>query len=115
MSGRRLPHVIAYDIANPKRLLRVHRYLKKVALPVQYSVFLLDMDTRRLERVLSGLQPLIHERQDDVRVYPLPAKPDWCNLGKPLWDEGILLAGMRLPPSTRCRFDLTVDEEHHLP
>ena len=32
-------YVISYDIGNPNRLLRVHRFLKGFALPIQYSVF----------------------------------------------------------------------------
>ena len=32
-------YLIAYDIADPKRLVKVHRTLKRQGLPVQYSVF----------------------------------------------------------------------------
>ena len=31
--------LITYDITNPKRLVRLHRFLVKQATPVQYSVF----------------------------------------------------------------------------
>jgi CRISPR-associated protein Cas2 len=31
-----LRYLIAYDIRNPKRLVRVHRYLRRQGMPVQY-------------------------------------------------------------------------------
>lgn len=97
MAHRRLPHIIAYDIANPKRLGRVHRYLKKIALPLQYSVFLIELDAERRDKVLKHLRTLIHPKQDDVRIYPLPENPQWVKLGKQFWDEGLLLTGVKLP------------------
>ncbi len=97
MAHRRLPHIVAYDIANPKRLGRVHRYLKKQAVPLQYSVFLVELDQARREKLLRGLRELIDTRQDDVRIYPLPDQPEWIALGKPLWDEGMMVTGLKLP------------------
>lgn len=105
MAHRRLPHIIAYDIANPKRLGRVHRYLKKIALPLQYSVFLIEMDAERRDKVLKHLRTLIHPRQDDIRVYPLPNEPEWVKLGKALWDDGLLLTGAKLPAELRYNLD----------
>ena len=43
--------LVAYDIASPRRLARVHRYLKRHAIPVQYSVFVFHGDW-------SGCSPL---------------------------------------------------------
>ena len=37
-------YLLAYDIANPKRLVKVHRQVSKRGLALQYSVFLL-LDT----------------------------------------------------------------------
>ena len=105
MAHRRLPHIIAYDIADPKRLGRVHRYLKKIALPLQYSVFLIALDAQRRDKVLRHLATLIHPKQDDVRLYPLPDNPDWVKLGKQFWDEGVLLTGMKLPVDLRWKVD----------
>lgn len=105
MAHRRLPHIIAYDIANPKRLGRVHRYLKKIALPLQYSVFLIELDAERRDKVLRHLEKLIHPKQDDVRLYPLPENPDWVKLGKQFWDEGLLLTGVKLPADLRQKLD----------
>ena len=35
-------YLIGYDIANPKRLCRIHRAMKTHATPIQYSIFLLE-------------------------------------------------------------------------
>ena len=105
MAHRRLPHIIAYDIASPKRLGRVHRYLKKIALPLQYSVFLVEMDAERRDKVLKHLRTLIHPKQDDVRVYPLPNAPEWVMLGKALWGDGLLVTGAKLPAEVRYNLD----------
>lgn len=101
MARRRLPHVVAYDIADPKRLGRVHRYLKKNAIPLQYSVFLIELDAEGRQKLLAKLRGLIHPKQDDVRVYPLQEEPDWVALGKQLWGEGIVLTGLRVPTPMR--------------
>ena len=103
MSERKLPHIIAYDIANPKRLGRVHRFLKKQAVPLQYSVFLVELNERGRKQLMKRLEVLIHPKQDDVRIYPLPSEPQWCGLGRALWDEGVMLEGLRLPPLLRYR------------
>jgi len=49
------PHVylISYDIADPRRLQRVHAFLRRHALPVQYSVFLARLSERRLVGLLA--------------------------------------------------------------
>src|SRR2546425_11381608 len=47
--------LIAYDIADPRRLARVHRYLKRHAIPVQYSVFVLHGNQIMLEGILSSI------------------------------------------------------------
>ena len=52
-------YLIAYDIANPKRLSRVHKTLKKQGLPVQYSVFTVVMKRKALLRLLESLNALI--------------------------------------------------------
>jgi CRISPR-associated protein Cas2 len=86
------PYLIAYDIADPKRLHRVHRYLKSVALDLQYSVFAGMLSERQLLRVLEELQQRIHPREDDVRAYPLPQRCQAVALGRQHLPEGVLLS-----------------------
>lgn len=88
--SRRRTYVIAYDIADPRRLARVHRFLKQFAFPVQYSVFLGTFTDTALNAILEGLATIIHPRQDDVRAYPLPAAPRIESLGRPVLPEGVV-------------------------
>lgn len=74
-------YLVCYDIADEGRLTRVHRYLKGIGLPVQYSVFLCSFSWPELQEVLSRLRDLIDSTADDVRVYPLPAGEPIAALG----------------------------------
>jgi CRISPR-associated protein Cas2 len=84
-------YLIAYDIREPKRLGRVHRYLKRIGLALQYSVFVVRLTERQLDRVMRGLSRLIDPRCDDVRAYPVPADPDWLWLGRQALPEEVYL------------------------
>jgi CRISPR-associated endonuclease Cas2 len=83
--------IVCYDISDPRRLGRVFRQLKKLALPLQYSVFLFIGDDRQLERCLRDLAQLIDEKHDDLRAYPLPARGVKARLGMPALPAGIQL------------------------
>lgn len=84
--------LVAYDVANKRRLVRVHRYLKAHGIAVQYSVFVVRADRRRLDGLLAGLAARIHPRQDDVRAYRLPARDWFQSLGRPTLPDGITAA-----------------------
>ncbi len=83
--------LVCYDIADKKRLSKVHRYLVKVALPIQYSVFLAYLTANKLETMLIDIKALINLREDDVRVYPLPDKMEYYRLGRQQLPEGVML------------------------
>jgi len=68
----RKPAVIAYDIREPRRLRRVHYYLRKQALVLQKSVFAIEIDPRHLEEVLGQVRDLADARKDDIRLYAIP-------------------------------------------
>lgn len=87
-------YVICYDIANPQRLGRVFRHLKKYAMPLQYSVFLFSGDDRQLDRCLAQAEKLIDPRADDLRAYPLPKRGLKARLGKPALPAGIQWSGL---------------------
>ncbi|MDD4915969.1 MAG: CRISPR-associated endonuclease Cas2 [Methylococcales bacterium] len=91
MANKHGLYLIAYDIANPKRLIRVHRLLKKAGLPRQYSVFTVAMKHKSLLRLLENLAAQIDKREDDVRCYRLPGRTDSYVLGKQFIAEDVLL------------------------
>mgnify|MGYP000455734142 CR=1 FL=1 len=56
--------LVAYDIAEKRRLGRVFRLLKKHGVPVQYSVFLVPASAQQMDRLIGQLAPLIDPRDD---------------------------------------------------
>ena len=84
-------HLICYDIANPRRLGRVHRYLSAIAIPVQYSVFLANIRATEISALITDLEDIIDAREDDVRIYPLPSVPGIERIGATYFPEGIQL------------------------
>lgn len=62
--------VVAYDIGDNRRRLRVARKLYRGLERVQRSVFEGEIPARRLERLVGEVIPLLEE-QDSLRVYPL--------------------------------------------
>lgn len=90
--------VFLFDITKPRRLQQVHRYLKRYAIPLQYSVLAGVMSPRRLERVLAGLAGLIDAGSDDVRIYPVPQDCEAVSVGIQTFPRGVFLAEPRLAP-----------------
>ncbi|MCP5197804.1 MAG: CRISPR-associated endonuclease Cas2 [Gammaproteobacteria bacterium] len=94
MALKRRLYLICYDISvteDPKRLIRVARYLNKFAFRVQYSVFVGSFFDHSLEGVLHGLERIIDPRKDDVRCYPLPERANVVLMGRQIFPENILL------------------------
>lgn len=89
-------HLIAYDISEPRRLVRVHRFLRSRALAVQYSVFAGVLSQRQMAGMLEELEKRIDPKSDDVRVYPLTARCEAAVLGKGRLPEGVHLSDTRL-------------------
>lgn len=86
------PFLICYDIANPRRLGRIHRHLKQHALPLQYSVYYYHASEHQLQLRLQELRAIMDERADDIRAYPLPSRALRLHLGPGTLPEGISYA-----------------------
>jgi len=71
MSHHRRPMLICYDVAQPKRLRRVFRDLRDIALPVQKSVFLAELTQAELEGLLTRLAEYLDPREDRLQAFML--------------------------------------------
>lgn len=87
--------LIAYDITNPKRLARVHRYLKTIAVPVQYSVFAAEENEPGIRRIRDMIAQEINPKTDDVRFYPLPNNLEIYHYGRRTLPEGLQILSDR--------------------
>ncbi|MFA0465426.1 CRISPR-associated endonuclease Cas2 [Vibrio breoganii] len=66
-----MKYIIAYDIASPKRLKRIHKTLQGYAIPVQYSIFYAELNSHMLQEMRSDVIQVIDSSEDDVRIYPI--------------------------------------------
>jgi CRISPR-associated protein Cas2 len=91
--------LIAYDVANPRRLQQVHRKLCHHAVPVQYSVFAARCSAAKLGEVRAQLAKLVDRREDDVRFYPIPEPAELSVYGRKALPMGLRLieGGASLP------------------
>jgi len=95
-------YLIAYDIAHPRRLQRLHRVLRTEALAVQESVFLVFGTRDEMEQLLDRLEALMDPREDDLRAYPVGEPPSlW--LSGPGVIDGPLLCDANQPRLQRAK------------
>lgn len=98
--------LIAYDIANPKRLSRLHRFLIKQATPVQYSVFCFEGSAAAMGQLMAAIERRIDRKADDVRGYLLPEPLQLVTLGRGAMPDGVLLTS-ELSPALRTLLHAT--------
>lgn len=78
--------LVSYDIANPRRLQRIHRQLRNIATPMQYSVFHFLGTAGAAGQLRNDLAEQLDDSTDDLRIYPVPANPQIILLGQPMPD-----------------------------
>ena len=64
-------YFISYDVASPKRLVKVAKTLENFGVRIQYSFFECEMEKSRLEELKRRLLELIDKKEDSLRIYPL--------------------------------------------
>jgi CRISPR-associated protein Cas2 len=91
--------LIAYDIREPLRLRRVHRYLRQQAVPVPYSVFVARSSAARDQEIRAALGRIIDPKLDDIRIYH-NARPQ---AARPLVRTADLVETLTRPPAKSRR------------
>jgi CRISPR-associated protein Cas2 len=86
------PWLVAYDIANPKRLRKVQKRLAQEGFAIQYSVYAFDVTTAGLDRLFGDLQKLADEGHDDIRFFPLSNHTRGFVCGRFLYERDGLIA-----------------------
>lgn len=87
-------HLIAYDIADTRRLQKAYRYLTQHAIPLQNSVFLHIGSREEAQHCYQELCRILNAKQDNLRVYPLPNNSIIRTIGKPAIPEGIIIGNI---------------------
>lgn len=64
-------YLVAYDIREDRRLREIHKAMKGFGDPLQYSVFLCDLDASERVVMRAELRSIMNERQDSVAIVDL--------------------------------------------
>ena len=67
----RTRYLLAYDISHPRRLRRVHAVAKTYGYPLQYSLFVCDLDDVELVGLERALSAQIAHREDRISIFDL--------------------------------------------
>ena len=92
--AQRKRYLVCYDIRDDKRLRRVHKTMKGYGWPLQYSVFICDLDRIELLGLRTDLGEVIHHALDSIAIVDLG---DPSERGSECFQ--FMGAGTRLPTS----------------
>ena len=65
--------LVTYDITLPRRLRRMHRFMKEFGLNTQKSVFECDIDDAAVKRIRNFCKDELDLSDDSVRIYRICA------------------------------------------
>ena len=72
--------ILSYDIADEKRLRKIAKLVEKQAFRIQKSIYFLeDFSQDELTALLDEISKILHDKQDDLRVYTI--KQNGIHLG----------------------------------
>ncbi len=90
MSMSLAKYLICYDITDPKRLRRVHHAVRDLGLPIQFSVFEAELNTKQLAQLITQLTRLIEVTEDKIMIYQLNRNHPRIDLGIAAVTEDVL-------------------------
>lgn len=85
--------LIAYDIADKRRLSRLQRFIRKHAVPLQYSLYWYRGSSVEVDRLLRDIETRIDRAYDDVRAYPVPQQTSIDCLGHASLPSDLVVLG----------------------
>ncbi len=62
-------YLLAYDIADPKRLVKIAKIMESIGERVQDSVFEAYLNEAELERLLKRVERVMEMEEDSLRIY----------------------------------------------
>lgn len=95
--------IVAYDISDARRGVKVHRLLKQRGVPLQYSVFVVEDSLAGMQALMREIGRLIAPHTDDVRAYRWPAQPEIHQLGPGMLPEDLLFSAHPVSAPVRYR------------
>ena len=90
MSSHCTKYLLCYDICDPKRLRRVHRLVRDWGVPIQFSMFEIEVNSGQLESLIVQLTDLMNPDEDKVMFYRLNPKQARICLGIEVQTEDLL-------------------------
>jgi len=88
-------YLVAYDIACPRRLVKVHRLLKREGIAAQKSLFLVNGAEYEIEALMDRIAKVMASKMDDLRAYPISNPSElWTNTENPLAGLPLLYIGV---------------------
>ena len=90
-------HIICYDIADPRRLRKVHKLLKSESLYLQRSIYAYKGTRLELAQLKQKILTKIDLKEDLVWGYQMPKQAFLHYWGKSPFMEGVYISNM--PPS----------------
>nr|MDO8115103.1 CRISPR-associated endonuclease Cas2 [Candidatus Sigynarchaeota archaeon] len=64
-------YLVAYDIADPRRLNKLAKFLEGYLRRLQKSVFQGELTASQITKVRDGIKEIINKNEDSVIIYPL--------------------------------------------
>lgn len=82
--------IVAYDIADSKRLRKVAKKLEKIGIRIEYSIFYVKITKEEMTEFAIELSKIINEKEDDIRIYEITEYGIALGKATPLEDIFIL-------------------------